>query len=127
MTQYVGVAPLTAVRTARGQRVNTPAGALIPETADTADVSRLLAEGYIAALDEVEEELETVADAAAPVDVHDPVDILKGKVGDILDHVGDDATLAAALLEVETSEDGQGRATLVKGLEEAIAASRGDS
>jgi hypothetical protein len=149
-TMLIGKAALTVIRHTNGTRSNIAAGRAVPDSIDPRDADRLLAEGFleeieVTVVDDVETlEIPTGIDPMAGLPADDPAvtgdpasddvvtyddaeldEQLDGNVGDILDAVGDDAVLAAALLEREQQAE-KPRATLVKGLQETVDAANDD-
>lgn len=128
----LGKAPLTVIRLTDGTRKNISAGAGVPASIDPADADRLVAEGFleeVQVVDGVVDEDETVVPFddglgdGTPDEVvtytDDELDELLAKSeGDLLDEVGDDAVLAAALLARET--DGKARKGVSAGLQEVV-------
>ena len=146
----IGREALTVIRHTNGTRSNIAAGRAVPDSIDPKDAARLLAEGVLTEIevtvdDDVETlEIPTGVDPMAGLPANDPAvtgdpasndpvtytdDELDGKldgnVGDILDDVGDDAVLAAALHERENAAE-KPRATLVKGLQETVDAAESE-
>lgn len=122
---FIGQAPLTTVRLQGGRRANIAPGMVVPADADLDDVARLVDAGFLTEFEElaIDGELEVVEEPDAPQDeVLDSElleQLLEGKVEDILDTVGDDASMAAVVLVAEEASS-KPRATLVKGLREVI-------
>lgn len=131
-TMLLGKAPLTVIRLTDGTRKNISAGAAVPESIDAADAKRLLEEGFLEEVDVVDvdgvdtvDEDETIVpfdDGLADPDVvytDEQLDELLAKSeGDLLDEVGDDHVLAAALLAREA--DGKARKGVSAGLQEVV-------
>lgn len=128
----LGKAPLTVIRLTDGTRKNISAGAAVPESILPADAERLVREKFLERVEVlVVDEVETVEEEVVPFDdgLGDPDaivvrsgeeldELLAKSEGDLLDEVGDDAVLAAALLERETA--GKARKGVSAGLQEVV-------
>jgi hypothetical protein len=138
----IGKAALTVVRLEDGRRVNVHKGRAVPSSADPEDLERLLAEDYLEVIevadpDADEDLVDDPEDDEDLVDDPDPGDggeegegidlaaILEHTVPEVLAIVGDNAELAAPLLELEQAAD-KPRKGLVEGLEAVIAAAQGN-
>lgn len=129
----IGKAPLTTARLASGSLVAVRQGQIAPAELDTADAKRLVAEGYLAEIEEVDDE--QPAEAAEPVgqppadggtppasgedDEDDVEGILEHSVPEVLEIVGSDAELAAKVLAAEQAADAP-RKGVLEGMQKVI-------
>lgn len=104
---YVGIAPLTMVRTQAGGYSYVYANEQVPEDIDSNDLKRLVDEGFLGEAKAVEAE---AAGEAKPANVKN-----------ILKDVGDDQEKAKAALEAERARGDDARKTLVEALEAIVA------
>lgn len=126
--QFIVAAPVVVMTMGDGSREHLYAGTVVPEEVDAAHFEHLLGMGFVVELDETPEsegeleEDESVGDESEGDESGDVVaDLLAKNIGDILDIVGDDAVLAAAVLDAERAAE-KPRVGLVKGLEEVLEA-----
>lgn len=118
--QFLVTAPVVVMTMGDGSRQHLYAGTVVPEDVAAAHFEHLLGMGFVVELDETPEpEGEGEGDDVV-------VELLAKNIGYILDIVGDDAALAAAVLDAERAAE-KPRVGLVKGLEEVLEADDGEA